>query len=50
MVTSIPSDSGQTNPSMMRKTGTLSHGANTFDDDYEPVRPSMNTQGDAYPQ
>jgi len=37
MVTSIPSD-GQPH-----RGGTVTS-ANTFDDDYEPVRPSMNTQ------
>lgn len=45
MVSSIPSDG---NPGL-KKTGTLT--ANTFDDDYEPVRPSMANQStnDGYP-
>jgi hypothetical protein len=40
MVTSIPIDG---NPS---RGGTV-NSANTFDDDYEPVRPSMNTMQQA---
>ena len=50
MIQSIPSDSG---PSL-RTTGGPFNNSNTFDDDYEPVRPSMNIHQnqaltDAYP-
>lgn len=42
MIQSIPSDGG---PSLRTTTaGATFNNSNTFDDDYEPVRPSMSMQ------